>query len=236
MREAQVWSLGQEDPWRREMATHSGILAWRIPWTVLQATTHGVAESTTTKWLLLFTTSFMYRPVPRRHLSFQSSVLSHFVNTICGLPTAWSPGESPCLTAEAPAILPHPCLPAILSSLPTGSTLGTCLLMPLFTLFTWLSCPSPLSPTNKCPLTHQDPNATTLGESDPLGSCSVLWTPVFYHSRWEDWRLSSQTDLTWDPGSSALLPNSPESLSHVHSSVTICLRVIGTGDKMGEMC
>ena len=29
----QVWSLGQEDPLEKGMATHSGILAWRIPWT-----------------------------------------------------------------------------------------------------------------------------------------------------------------------------------------------------------
>ena len=28
-----VWSLGQEDPLEKEMATHSSILAWRIPWT-----------------------------------------------------------------------------------------------------------------------------------------------------------------------------------------------------------
>ena len=28
-----VWSLGQEDPLEEEMATHSSILAWRIPWT-----------------------------------------------------------------------------------------------------------------------------------------------------------------------------------------------------------
>ena len=26
-------SLGQEDPLEKEMATHSNILAWRIPWT-----------------------------------------------------------------------------------------------------------------------------------------------------------------------------------------------------------
>ena len=31
--ETQVWSLGQEDPLESEMATHSSILAWRIPWT-----------------------------------------------------------------------------------------------------------------------------------------------------------------------------------------------------------
>ena len=28
-----VRSLGQEDPLEEEMATHSSILAWRIPWT-----------------------------------------------------------------------------------------------------------------------------------------------------------------------------------------------------------
>ena len=33
MQETQVWSLGQEDPSAKEMATHSSILAWRIPWT-----------------------------------------------------------------------------------------------------------------------------------------------------------------------------------------------------------
>ena len=31
--ETQVPSLGQEDPVEKEMAAHSSILAWRIPWT-----------------------------------------------------------------------------------------------------------------------------------------------------------------------------------------------------------
>ena len=31
MQEMQVQSLGQEDPFKEEMATHSSILAWRIP-------------------------------------------------------------------------------------------------------------------------------------------------------------------------------------------------------------
>ena len=34
MRETWVPSLGWEDPLEKEMATHSSILAWRIPWTV----------------------------------------------------------------------------------------------------------------------------------------------------------------------------------------------------------
>ena len=33
MRETQVQSLGQEDPLEEGMATHSSMLAWRIPWT-----------------------------------------------------------------------------------------------------------------------------------------------------------------------------------------------------------
>ena len=33
MQETQVRSLGQEDPLEEGMATHSNILAWRIPWT-----------------------------------------------------------------------------------------------------------------------------------------------------------------------------------------------------------
>ena len=33
MRETRVRSLGQEDPLEKEMATHSSILAWKIPWT-----------------------------------------------------------------------------------------------------------------------------------------------------------------------------------------------------------
>ena len=33
MTETQVQSLGQEDLLQKEMATHSSILAWTIPWT-----------------------------------------------------------------------------------------------------------------------------------------------------------------------------------------------------------
>ena len=33
MQEMQVWSLGWEDLLEEEMATHSSILAWEMPWT-----------------------------------------------------------------------------------------------------------------------------------------------------------------------------------------------------------
>jgi len=32
MQEVQILSLGWEDPLKKGMATHSSILAWRIPW------------------------------------------------------------------------------------------------------------------------------------------------------------------------------------------------------------
>ena len=43
MRETWVRSLGWEDPLEKGKATHSSILAWRIPWTIV----HGVAKSWT---------------------------------------------------------------------------------------------------------------------------------------------------------------------------------------------
>ena len=51
MQESWVWSVGQKDRLEEEMATHSSILAWRIPWTEESGwvTVHGVAESDTTK-------------------------------------------------------------------------------------------------------------------------------------------------------------------------------------------
>ena len=33
VQEMQIWSLGRRDPLEEEMATHSRVLAWEIPWT-----------------------------------------------------------------------------------------------------------------------------------------------------------------------------------------------------------
>ena len=48
MQETWVQSLSQEDPLEKGMATHSSILAWRIPWTEELG-----AESDTTEQLTL---------------------------------------------------------------------------------------------------------------------------------------------------------------------------------------
>ena len=57
MQETRIWSVGQEDPLEKEMATHSSTLAWKIPtdrgaW---QAIVHGVAKSAWATSLSLFT-------------------------------------------------------------------------------------------------------------------------------------------------------------------------------------
>ena len=62
-------SLGQEDPLEQGTATHSSILAWRIPWTEQpgRATAHGITESDRTERLTL---SHFYFPFTFRVLSF----------------------------------------------------------------------------------------------------------------------------------------------------------------------
>jgi len=45
--EMRVGSLCQEDPLEEEMATHSGILDWRIPCTEEHGRIHGIAKSWT---------------------------------------------------------------------------------------------------------------------------------------------------------------------------------------------
>ena len=48
VQETQVQTLGHEDPLEKGMATHSSILAWRIPWTEEPvAILHGVTKSQT---------------------------------------------------------------------------------------------------------------------------------------------------------------------------------------------
>ena len=48
--ETWIRSLGQEDPLEEEMAIHSSILAWKIPWTEEpgRVTVHGVAKESDT--------------------------------------------------------------------------------------------------------------------------------------------------------------------------------------------
>ena len=58
-----VQSLGQEDPLEKEMATHSSILAWRIPW----REEPGRLESTGLQRLSYFTFTFHYGQWSKNH-------------------------------------------------------------------------------------------------------------------------------------------------------------------------
>ena len=54
MQETGVQSLGGEDPLEKGMATHSSILAWRIPWTEESGGLHFIgSQSDTTEQLTL---------------------------------------------------------------------------------------------------------------------------------------------------------------------------------------
>ena len=71
MRETWVRSLGWEDPLEKEIATHSSILAWRIPWREEPGglhTVHGVAELDTTEQLHFYGAS--------KHLIFAVALLN----------------------------------------------------------------------------------------------------------------------------------------------------------------
>ena len=68
MQETQVQSLGWEDPLEKELATHSNILAWRIPWTeepgrleFMGSLWWDLKESDTTNWMTSFLFSLSYR-------------------------------------------------------------------------------------------------------------------------------------------------------------------------------
>ena len=72
MLEMQVWSLGREDPLEKDMATHSSILAWKIPWKEKPGgLVHGVAKSRT--WLSN-RAFFIFKSLPQLYLAWKWSL------------------------------------------------------------------------------------------------------------------------------------------------------------------
>ena len=84
VQETQVWSLGQEDPLEEGIATHSSILAWRIPWTEESGgfSPWGRKESDTTERLTLppFTWASQVAPVVKNRPANAGDSKRHGVN------------------------------------------------------------------------------------------------------------------------------------------------------------
>ena len=59
MQETWVWSLGWEDPLEKEMAIHSSILAWKIPWTEEPGGLQSVGSPRVGHWM---TNTFTFSP------------------------------------------------------------------------------------------------------------------------------------------------------------------------------
>ena len=77
VQETRVQSLGWEDPLEKGMATHSSILAWRIPWTEepgrLQST--GLQHNRVTNSFPFFTYVYMYECLS--HFAVEEKLTTH---------------------------------------------------------------------------------------------------------------------------------------------------------------
>ena len=76
VRETWDWSLGWKDPLEKEMATHSSILAWRIPWTEEPG---GLQSTGSQSWTQLSDFTFTFKH------SFQLYPLLCSASTIFGV-------------------------------------------------------------------------------------------------------------------------------------------------------
>ena len=64
-----VWSLDWKDPLEEEMATHSSIPAWKIPWTEESGRLKSkVSQRVRHNWVTKHVMSTYYTPGPRTHL------------------------------------------------------------------------------------------------------------------------------------------------------------------------
>ena len=69
MQETLVRFLGWEDPLEKGTATHSSLLAWRIPWTIARQapTVHGVLKARILKWFAIPFSSGPHSVRPLHH-------------------------------------------------------------------------------------------------------------------------------------------------------------------------
>ena len=79
MQETQVHSLGWEDPLEEDMAIHSNILAWRIPWTEEPGglhTVHRVAKNQSQLKRLSMPTHYWHLSLGASHAKHPAKAIS----------------------------------------------------------------------------------------------------------------------------------------------------------------
>ena len=109
--EMRVQFLGREDPLEKDMATHSSILAWRIPWTEEPGgllVVHGVAKSQT--WLSNWHYSILM-PKLLRNVRGNLKRLAGFPDSLVGKEStcnARDPGSVPGLGRSAAEWIGYP--------------------------------------------------------------------------------------------------------------------------------
>ena len=79
MRETWVWSLGWEDPLEKGMATHSSILAWRIPWTEGPGRLQSMGSQSVRHDWLSFTSLHIQKLFSRQKYSHLNSCHLHYI-------------------------------------------------------------------------------------------------------------------------------------------------------------
>ena len=89
MQETRVQSLGREDPLEREMATHSGTLAWRFPWREEPGRLQSMGSQTVghnwaTSLSLSFTLGYSIKLAKKFH-----NILWKNLKNIFGQPNTW---------------------------------------------------------------------------------------------------------------------------------------------------
>ena len=87
--ETQVWSLGQEDPLEKRVATHSSILAWRIPWTEKPGRLYSM-ESQRVRHDWVTNTHTHTHTHTHRHLKKKQQKQSNPVNTASARRVCWA--------------------------------------------------------------------------------------------------------------------------------------------------
>ena len=87
--ETWVWSLGQEDPLEEEMAPHSNILAWKIPWTEEPDWLQSMGSQKSQTWLRTHACSKQHTEMVRDKVLFKyfhPSPMSYLTNNcVCDM-------------------------------------------------------------------------------------------------------------------------------------------------------